>query len=263
MAHPLVAYSKLIERLLEKGYRAGPVRDYFAGIEPPYLFLRHDVDRLTFRAVDMAEAEAALGVHGSYYFRCDARMRFDERAIRRTAELGHEIGFHYETVVRMKGRAGDVFERFNQELAALRRIAPVKTATAHGSPLAKLSNMGYTRSLDLAQFGLLGDPAVSIDFSRTLYITDTGGTYGSGHNYRDWSDGRNLTRPMSPTQLAAWLEPANEPLAVLSSHPERWPSTLPGLVQAQFTDVLVNLLKAIANRRRGAASGRLAEVPMA
>lgn len=259
MAHRLTDYTHMLRGLLAKGYRIGAVRDYFERVEPPCVFLRHDVDRLVFRAVNMAAAERDLGVRATYYFRCNAAMRFPEQAIRRTAEMGHEVGFHYETVVRMKGVATDVLRRFSEELAALRRIAVVTTATAHGSPLSKLSNMGYTRSLDLAQFGLAGDPAISIDFNRALYASDTGGTYGSRHNYRDWSDGRNLASAMSPVELADWLDPGREPVVVISSHPERWATTSTGLWQARATDALVNLLKFAVNRGRGTTHHRTAE----
>lgn len=254
MAFPLSAYLNLLHELCEKGYHLGPISKYFEGSTPPFVFLRHDVDRLPFRAVNMAAAENALGAASTYYFRCDAAMRFPEQSIRRIASLGHEVGFHYETVVRMRAEPGRVIQQFTQELAALRKIATVKTVTAHGSPLAKLSNVGYTKTLDLAEFGLIGDPAAGIDFSRVLYVTDTGGTYGSRDNLRDWSEGKNLRQPVSPQELAKQLDAQQEPLVVLSSHPERWPMSLAGLLQARMTDGLINMLKhAVNSRRRGRA----------
>lgn len=243
MAFPLSAYINLLHDLREKGYRLGPIGEYFEGVAAPFIFLRHDVDRFSSRAVHMARGEQVMGVKATYYFRCDDRLRFPEENIRFVAEMGHEVGFHYETVVRMNAEPDRVMERFAQELAALREIAAVKTVTAHGSPLAKLSNVGYTKMLDLAKFGLVGDPAVNIDFSRVLYVTDSGGVYGSSNNLRDWSAGKNLRRPTPPRELAEALDPVGEPLVVLSSHPERWPIGFVGVMQARATDLAVNMLK--------------------
>lgn len=243
MAFPLSAYVDLLHRLREKGYSLGPISRYFEGFRPPFVFLRHDVDRLSSRAVHMARGEQNMGVKATYYFRCDGRTRFPEEEIRFVADMGHEVGFHYETVVRMKADPDRVIGRFTEELAALRRITTVKTVTAHGSPLAKLSNVGYTKTLDLGEFGLVGDPAVNIDFSKVLYVTDSGGVYGSPNNLRDWSEGKNLRRPTPPKELAKALDPRQEPLVVLSSHPERWPIGFVGLMQARATDFAVNVLK--------------------
>jgi hypothetical protein len=250
VAFRLADYSDLLYALREKGYRLGPVSAYFESAPPPFIFLRHDVDRLSSRAVHMAAAERDLGVKATYYFRCDSRMGFPEENIRFVVELGHEIGFHYETVVRLKDRADEVPDRFRQELAALRAIAQVRTVTAHGSPLSRLSNAGYTKKIDLRELDLIGDPAVNIDFSRVLYITDSGGVYGSPNNLRDWSDDKNLREPTPPLQLSKVLDPRQEPLVVLSSHPERWPFGFVGLLQVRMTDFLVNTLKKLAGSRR-------------
>ena len=54
MAYRLKRYLSLLDALRRKGYAMGPVRRYFEGAEAPFVFLRHDVDRLPGRAVAMA-----------------------------------------------------------------------------------------------------------------------------------------------------------------------------------------------------------------
>ncbi|HVP12670.1 MAG TPA: hypothetical protein VMV94_15950 [Phycisphaerae bacterium] len=242
MAYRLSAYADLLHALREKGYHLGPVSAYYQGAAPPFVFLRHDLDRFASRAVHMAAAERDLGVKSTYYFRCNARARFPEEDIRFVTDLGHEIGFHYETVDRLEGRADEVPDRFRLELAALRAIADVATATACGTPLSQLPAVHFAKSLDLRELGLMGDPAVDIDFSKVLYITDTGGTFGSRANLRDRSAGKNLRERTPPAKLAQTLNPRLEPLVVLNTHPHRWPLGVAGLLLVRLADLFVNLL---------------------
>lgn len=249
MACRLHEYVELLRTLQGRGYGLLPCRAYFEGAELPAVFLRHDVDRLCRRAVSMAREERALGARATYYFRCIRGARFPEAAVRQVENLGHEVGYHYETFVRERGDADRAAARFGHELDGLRRLADVRTVAAHGSPLSRLSNMRHGGRLDLQGLGLLGEPGLHYDFDRVLYVTDTGGSFGSRHNVRDRVAGRNLPGPVSPAQLADRLRPDDEPSVLINTHPERWPATAIGLCQATITDALVNVAKGLARHR--------------
>ncbi len=253
MAYRLQEYADLLTALRAAGYRLAPVIDYFAGPRPASVHLRHDVDRMVARAVAMARGEHALQVRATYYFRCGARGEFPRAAIESVRSLGHEIGFHYECLVRERGDLQRAAQRFERELAALRKLADVQTIAAHGSPLSSHSNMRSADGLDLVRLGLRGDASVHLDFQRVLYITDTGGAFGSPHNRRDRVRGRNWVGPTSPGALGERLAAQREDFVLLSTHPERWPASAAGLVQAQLTDLLANLAKRLA---AGPSSGR-------
>lgn len=260
MAHRLSVYHKLLEELLAAGYRLHPIRDYFRSPpEPPVVYLRHDVDRIPSRAVDMAKLEAALGVCSTYYFRCDRRMCFPERVMREIAGLGHEIGFHYESLSRIRGDRAAALALFERELAACRAIAPVSTVSPHGAPLAASSNMEFTASIDADCSSLLGD-ATKMDFTEMLYVTDTGGTFGSPYNLRDRPEGRCLTKPVPPPCLTEWVVALGTNSLTLSCHPERWPLCMPGLMQAQCFDAAANAAKTLSRRFR--QSGAVAMAPV-
>lgn len=250
MAFRLDAYLHLLTRLRDHGYSLRPVRAYFESPALPAVYLKHDVDRLPGRAVAMARAEHALGAAATYYFRCTPAGAFSAAAIREIASLGHETGFHYECLVRARGDERAAAQRFERELAALRAIAPVVTVAAHGSPLSHTSNMGQSRGLDLARLGLLGEPGVHFDFERGVYVTDTGGIFGSADNVRDRVVGRNWPAPTPPEILALELTPERFPLVLLNTHPERWPRGHFGLVQATITDALANAAKRWVHGRR-------------
>lgn len=222
MAFQLKEYIELIKELKLVGYEFLPVKHYFMGNLPvPVIFLKHDVDRFPWRALTMAKAENDLGIKSTYYFRYPFPAQ-----IREFPKLGHEIGLHYE-----KGH--DV----KREVRFLRYLADVQTVTPHH---------GNGVSLDGIK---VHDPMREIDFSRCLYITDTGGIFGSHANLRDWAPINNLRTPTSPWVLGGWLGSfikypiKNRDMVLLSCHPERWPENKLGFIQAELMDRMVNCAK--------------------
>ena len=243
MAFPLSDYVHMLHALREAGYHFGPVRRYWEPWTSPFIFLRHDVDRFVSRAVRMAEAEHDAGFSSTYYFRCRPGGRFPDDAIRKIAALGHEIGYHYEVVARAKGNEELANRLFCEELASLRATTEVVTVAAHGSPLSCYSNMQYSNALDLPALDLLGEPQVHMDFSRILYITDTGGVFGSPHNRRDWAGGKNLRTPTPPHFLLEVIQPETEAFVLLTTHPERWPKGRAAVMLQRALDWSANTLK--------------------
>lgn len=250
MAFRLREYVELLTALRDRGYGLGPCRTWFARPSPPFVFLKHDVDRLCFRAVRMALAERELGVASTYYFRCDRAGRFADRAIGQVRDLGHEIGFHYECIAQTGGDREAASILFESQLARLRELAEIRTIAAHGSPMSRHSNMGYGGEVELDRLGLLGEPGLDFDFTRVLYATDTGGVFGSPINLRDRVEGRNLTRPLRASELAGALDPRHEPMVLLNCHPERWAVSGLGWIQAACLDRTTNLAKQVIMRVR-------------
>ena len=248
MAFPLSHYCELLAGLKENGYTLAPVRSYFENPREHAVYLRHDVDRLPSRAVRMAQAENALGIASAYYFRSTKQGTFPEAAVQAIERLGHEIGYHYEVVTRYGAGSAEAVEAFARDLASLRKLSDVKTVAAHGSPLSGATNIGYARGLDRSALGLLGEPQTDFDFSRVLYVTDTGGIFGSPHNRRDWSPGKNLREPMTPATLGRWLCPEREPLVLLTTHPERWPESRTAAEVHGALDWGINFLKRLRSR---------------
>ena len=61
------------------------------------VIIRHDVDRKPLKALKMAEIEKDLGVKSIYFFRTTADV-FKPEIMKRIAAMGHEIGYHYESL---------------------------------------------------------------------------------------------------------------------------------------------------------------------
>jgi len=55
------------------------------------------VDRKPGNALKMARLEDEMGIRATYFFRI-VKESYDEDIIRQIAEMGHEIGYHYENL---------------------------------------------------------------------------------------------------------------------------------------------------------------------
>lgn len=94
----LTVYRRLLKSLSRAGYSFQTVEGFVQGqVNGKVAVMRHDVDRLPENALAAAELEHEFGIAASYYFRAVNRV-FDENIIGKTAELGHEIGYHYENL---------------------------------------------------------------------------------------------------------------------------------------------------------------------
>jgi len=66
------------------------------------------------------------------------------------------------------------YELAKKHLAQLREVADVKTICMHGSPLSKYDNRDLWNHYDYRDFGIIAEPYFDLDFSKVLYLTDTG-----------------------------------------------------------------------------------------
>lgn len=90
-------YKTLLSALIDNGYTFQTFADFLKLPAEKVFILRHDVDARKENSLRFAEIQHGLGIRGSYYFRV-VPQSFDEDVIRRIANLGHEVGYHYETM---------------------------------------------------------------------------------------------------------------------------------------------------------------------
>ena len=95
-------YGELISALKDAGYEFVTYAEYAEGRRAEKLVvMRHDVDRSVNGAIRMAEMEKEMGVNASYYFR-EKFIIENSDDIRYIEEVGHEVGYHYEDLVKEK-----------------------------------------------------------------------------------------------------------------------------------------------------------------
>ena len=226
--------------------------------------LRHDVDLRPDYSLRIAQVEAEMGVMATYYFRTVPES-YDESIIQQIVSLGHTAGYHYECLTTCNGDMEAAYEDFCQNLEKLRKVVPITTACAHGSPRSKWNSQHLFDSstfrlfdsknpYDIHALGIEYEPMMDTDFSKTLYLTDTG---------RRWDGYKVSVRDKVPQYQEQWIKeglvfhttdeiiqalrnpghPIHKYDLLINTHPQRWmPFGLGWLKEATLQN-LKNIVK--------------------
>lgn len=255
-------YKELIKIFLENNYRYITFKEYIQKkrllsntIDPPqqfkvanqhssFIILRHDVDRLPYNALHIAQIENNYEIQGTYYFRIDGES-YDTRVMQKILDLGHEIGYHYEDVdlvykgLKAKGQRlilsqdeliDRAYESFCKNLEEFRNIYPVKTICMHGSPLSPFDNKIIWKKYDYRKLGIIGEPYLDIDFNEVFYLTDTGRRWDGEEvsvrdkikNKRSKNKALNLKFHSTYDIIKAAEQDRLPDRMMITVHPQRW-----------------------------------------
>jgi hypothetical protein len=254
----LAKYTDLCEAIAFSGYAPMTVQAYLEARELPskLVVIRHDVDVTPKNEPRMALIENDFGIRATYYFRYK-RGVFQPGVMRQIAGMGHEIGFHYETLDKAKGDGEKAIELFNRELALLREVVDVKTISMHGNPLTKWDNRDLWRNYkyDFKDSAILGEAYLS--FRNILYLSDTGRTWGPAYKVKDLlpsdADSEGLgsikSRVHSTDDVIKLLESGRLHSLYLLTHAVRWGNSTSGWVISLAQDTAVNLVKRVILQR--------------
>lgn len=247
----LTKYEELCQMIVSSEYVPSTVYKYLTSNDlDKCIILRHDVDRAISRALDMAELEYEYGIASTYYFRHKKDV-FCPDIMRKIADMGHEIGFHYEVMDKAKGNAEKAIEIFERELEEMRAVAEVTTVCMHGNPLASWSNRDLWEKYDLNDFGIIGEPYLSLDYDKILYLTDTGRTWADlkirVKDVLDSDDGANsrFTGKIASTDDVIDLVKSGQvPQMCILAHPNRWCDNIVGWTKELIYQNVKNIGKA-------------------
>ena len=164
---------ELLLALIDAGYQFQTVCEYLKNPSDKVVVLRHDVDDLPENSLEFARMQNGLGISGSFYFRIVPNS-FDVSIMKEIEALGHEVGFHYETMDFARGDIEKAWEIFQSNLSDFRKHVSIETICMHGSPRSKYDNREIWKKYDYRKLGLLGEPYIDVDFNRVFYLTDTG-----------------------------------------------------------------------------------------
>lgn len=224
-------YRQLLIALQTAGYRFLTFQQYCDAKEQlgdtPFVILRHDVDARPLNSLHTAQIEHQLGICASYYFRIVPASN-QPQYIRAIADLGHEIGYHYEDMAVANGDVCAAIKHFERNLSYFRQFYPVRTVCMHGAPTSLWDGRDIWKSYDYHDYGVVGEPYFDVDFSRVFYLTDTGRRFDGFHvSIRD-------TVPVYQQQWIdrGWLYHSTDDLirALQKPHPntnDKHPQTLP------------------------------------
>lgn len=117
------------------------------------ILLRHDIDYSLKHAFEIAKMESELGVKSTYFllFSSPFYNMLDEENInlaKEIANLGHEIGLHYDVSVLLKGNSSNPQSLFEAEINILSNIIdhPIRTIAMHNPSISGddiFRNTGY------------------------------------------------------------------------------------------------------------------------
>jgi hypothetical protein len=103
----LFSYKNLLANLINSGFCFfDPANDKISEFDKGFI-IRHDVDRKPLKALQMAEIENELGVKSIYFFR-NKKSVFVPDVMKKIAEMGHSIGYHYENLSSINPRIKNV-----------------------------------------------------------------------------------------------------------------------------------------------------------
>ncbi len=253
----LVAYTKYIDLLLKSELPIYLFRELMCLDKQPKTFclIRHDVDRKPKNALNMARIEADKGVKSTYYFRTKSST-FKPEIIKSIYRLGHEIGYHYESLSDTDGDIDKALIDFKKNLNKLREVVPVKTCSMHGRPLKPHDNRDIWKIEKnhkqlCSQFGIIGEVYLDIDYSDIAYINDTGRNWTSGaSNRRDKVNSKIFTDFENQKELLKYLSQDVHSKLVFQIHPERWSDNVLEWGVQYLKDQNINLAKWILQKRR-------------
>jgi hypothetical protein len=207
------------------------------------IILRHDVDRKPKRALRMAKIESEMGIRSSYYFR-STKGSFRPDIMKEIEGMGHEVGYHYEVLVRANGDAEKAVVLFEEDLKSFREYVEIKTICSHGSPLSKIDSRDLWVEKSYSNYGIAGDASVSV--TGVIYLSDTGGRWGSKANIRDnVGDSIDSILVNSTHELIELLKNDFNINAYISCHPERWSNNAIESTVQSIKDSTINAVKFI------------------
>ena len=252
-------YKQLLMTLQSKGFQFIPFKDYFEQPSSRFVILRHDVDSKKLNSLETAGIEHQLGITGTYYFRIVPKS-YDQQVIREIASMGHEIGYHYETMDTSHGDIDLAHDEFCRNLLIIRKLCPVKTICMHGSPLSKYDNREIWKKYDYHELEIIGEPYFDVDFNKVLYLTDTGRRWdGEKVSVRDkvkkdspkmksTSDFLDLHFRHTKEIIDALKNGIFPDKAMITVHPQRWNNNYPAWIKEATLQNLKNPIKSLLIR---------------
>ena len=243
-------YQQLLKSLLNNGFQVIPFKDYMEKPSGKFIILRHDVDARKMNSLLFATIQFQLGIKGTYYFR-DVPQSYDEQVIGKIASMGHEIGYHYETLTTCNGDIDKAYSEFCINLEKLRKLYPIKTICMHGSPKSSMDSKDIWTKFDYKKLGITGEPYFDVDFSKVFYLTDTGRRW-DGYNvsvrdkiplYQDQWEKEGLVFHSTEDIIVAADDNLLPSQVMMTFHPQRWHSKPSPWIRELVLQNIKNMIK--------------------
>ena len=251
------SYKAYIEAIRYNNIPFYKFNEFFATSITPEKFclIRHDIDRWPKRALKLARLEYELGIKSTYFFRIKSNT-FKPKIIKSIYDLGHEIGYHYESLSDTNGDISKAIIDFKENLEKFRTIVPINTCSMHGRPLKLHDSREIWRIKEnheylINELKILGEVYLDIYYSDIAYINDTGRNWTSGKsNIRDSVNSQIKLEITSGKELLEYFKNKPHNKICFQIHPERWANNIHNWFISFICDMIVNCLKKLIKLRK-------------
>lgn len=217
-------YRELCDAMSNSDYTLLTVEKHLTLNNKPvkYIILRHDVDLKPERSLKIAQIEREFDISSTYYFRMTDEV-YQPVLIKQIAELGHEIGYHYEVLDKAKGDFSKAIEIFENELTELRKVHEIKTLCMHGNSRTRWDNRDLWKYYDFKKHDIIGEAYLSIDSNDIAYFSDTARTWNPKYKIKDSIDSSEGKPIINKTNdLIKLIEEKKFPHLYILMHPDDW-----------------------------------------
>ncbi|SES76927.1 hypothetical protein SAMN04488587_0883 [Methanococcoides vulcani] len=209
-----------------------------------FVLMRHDVDRMPGHALETARIEHELGIKATYYFR-SIKSVFKPEIMKQILDMGHEIGYHYETLSEANGDPEKGIELFQSHLENFNDVCKVKTICMHGKPLSKYDNRDLWKTYDFKDYDIVGEAYLSVGYELN-YFSDTGRSWNKKNSLRDFIPNKTEGFTADTTDdLIDLIEGGELDNFYILTHPERWSLNLIDWGLYCGMDMAVNVVKKV------------------
>lgn len=271
-------YCRLCKAISSSGYQTLTMEEFFSSKKKPrkYILIRHDVDSEPNYALKMAKLEREMNISSTYYFRHMEGL-FLPGLMKNIANMGHEIGYHYEVVDKSFGNYKEAINLFAKELSDFRNVCDIKTIAQHGSPLlgdvsatsvtgvlklikntiqnkvmfTKWVNVDLWNRYDFNDFGIVGEAYISFDFSKIDYLSDSGRNWDpTKYKFRDTVSVNSNLNIKNTDDIIDIINSERLDALYLLIHPNQWKESFGEWLKWLFFQQIRNTGKILLKRKR-------------
>jgi len=217
-------YDELCKTIASSKYETITFEEFFKtkNTLENFIILRHDVDKWPVNALKLAMIESKYNIKTTYFWRNVSHV-FKPELIKQQVKLGHEIGYHYETLAQAKGDYEKALSIFQEWLERFRIITNINTICMHGSRFTKWDNRLLWEKFDFKEFDIIGEPYLSINYTDIKYLSDSGGSWlDKGQRTRDAIDDIDNVSVHSSKQIIELINGGKYNKLIILVHPDRW-----------------------------------------
>lgn len=221
-------YRELCREIAASDFILLTVHEYLSNKNPDNcIILRHDVDRKPLQALKMAKIEHEYDIRSTYYFRTINEV-YNIPIIKQIENLGHEIGYHYEVLDKTKGDVKKAIIIFEKELKEFRKQFEITTICMHGNPLTPWVNRDIWKEYNFADFGIIGEVYLSLDYKKILYLSDTNRSWNSfRYSIKDHVHYNPINIGINSTdEIIGLINSGKVDKMCILTHPNRWSSNI-------------------------------------